>query len=213
MASQMPFKGKVIAITGAASGMGLELAHYLAARGATLSLGDVQEKALATARDSIYTLSPEARVLIKVMDVRNHKEVDDWIAATVKEFGSLSGAANLAGVVGRSVGKPAGGIKGLEDKEWKFILDVNLTGVFNCLRAQLKVIEKGGSIVNAASVAGLVGSPQNAAYSASKHGVVGLTRSAAKEEGGSGVRVNCICPSVFALFHIYPVLTCRKRDD
>lgn len=209
----MPFEGKVIAITGAASGMGLVLAHYLAARGASLSLADVQDEALSRTRESIKKQTPEARVFTQKVDVRNHSDVEDWIAATVKEFGKLSGAANLAGVVGKTVGTAAGRITELDFEEWKFIVDVNLTGLFNCLKAQLKVIEKGGSIVNAASVAGLVGSPGNSAYTASKHGVVGLTRSAAKEQGQTNVRVNCICPSVLVLFRIDPVLTLGKRYD
>lgn len=74
------------------------------------------------------------------------------------------------------------------------VVNVNLKGVMLCLKSQLKVISDGGSIVNAASIAGLQGRPNNAAYSASKHGVIGLTRSAAKEVGNRGIRVNCIAP-------------------
>ena len=82
------------------------------------------------------------------------------------------------------------------DDEWDLIMGVNCTGVFNCLRAELRVMTSGGSIVNAASVAGLVGSPLAAPYVASKHAVVGLTRSAAKEAGGKNIRVNAVAPGL-----------------
>lgn len=79
-------------------------------------------------------------------------------------------------------------------KEWDFVLQVNLTGVLHCLKAQLKVMSDHGAVVNASSIAGLQGREKNSSYSASKHGVLGLTRSAAKEVGVRGVRVNAICP-------------------
>ena len=135
-----------------------------------------------------------------VLDVRDAAAVESWIEAAVKEFGKLDGAANLAGVIGPTVG-----VTNIEDiplSEFDFIIDVNLKGVFNCLRAELKAMkenikggnQKVGSIVNAASIAGISGFPKTPAYVASKHGVVGLTRAAAKECGGGGVRVNAIAP-------------------
>jgi NAD(P)-dependent dehydrogenase (short-subunit alcohol dehydrogenase family) len=187
----MSLKGKVFAITGAASGIGLATAHLLASRGAALSLADMQEAVL---RDVAADISAKYQVeaLPFAVDVRKTASVDAWIADTVAKFGHLSGAANLAGVIGKSIGLR--GLKDLEEEEWEFIIGVNLTGVMHCMRAQLQSIEEGGSIVNAASIAGLMGRANNAAYTASKHGVVGLTRSAAKEEGHRGVRVNCIAP-------------------
>jgi NAD(P)-dependent dehydrogenase (short-subunit alcohol dehydrogenase family) len=191
MASQYPFAGKVIAITGAASGIGLETAHYLAHRGASLSLADVQQKELLEAETSIKKeLIPTARVLARLVDVRSNLEVEEWTAQTVKEFGKLDGAANLAGIFI----EPATGIKGIDDNIWESVLAINLTGMMYCLRAQLKVISRGGSIVTASSVAGLVGSSQYPAYTTSKHGVIGLTKCAAREVGDAEVRVNCICP-------------------
>lgn len=82
----------------------------------------------------------------------------------------------------------------MDSGEWEFIMDVNLKGIMHCMQAELKVISDNGSIVNAASVAGLQGMANNAVYTASKHGVIGLTRSAAKETGKQGIRVNCFAP-------------------
>jgi NAD(P)-dependent dehydrogenase (short-subunit alcohol dehydrogenase family) len=143
------------------------------------------------------------------LDVRDAKKVEEWITDIVEREGRLDGAANLAGVIG-----PSTGISLIEDypySEFEFILDVNMKGIFNCLRAELKamksLIEEGkkeegkgqklASIVNMASVAGAIGMARNCAYVASKHAVVGLTKSAAKECGGCGVRVNAIAPYVF----------------
>jgi len=201
MASQFsptatPFQGKVIAITGGASGIGLALAYYLAARGATLSIADVRQGPLDTAVAEIKEAFPHAKLHSQVVDVTKPDQVSFWIKAVVKEFGSLYGAANLAGVIGKGIGIKR--ITDLDDDEWNFIMGVNCTGVFNCLREELKVVEKGGSIVSAASIAGLIGFDKNASYVASKHAVVGLTRSAAKEVGEREVRVNCICPGVIS---------------
>jgi len=219
MAAQYPFEGKVIAITGAASGIGLATAHYLAKRGATLSLADYQKDALAEAEAAIKKeLIPTAKVISKVVDVRNNSDVEDWITQTVKELGKLDGAANVAGVFV----EPAHGIRGIEDKMWEFVMGVNITGLMHCLRAQLKVISKGGSIVTTSSVAGLVGSAQYPAYTVSKHGVIGLTKCAAREMGDQEVRVNCICPGRIMTpmttvadklsTSAFPSVRCIKRD-
>lgn len=85
-------------------------------------------------------------------------------------------------------------IKDFDNDEWDFIMDVNLKGLMHCMRAELSVMAENGSIVNATSIAGIQGFAKNAAYCASKHGVVGLSRSAAKEAGQQGTRVNCIAP-------------------
>jgi NAD(P)-dependent dehydrogenase (short-subunit alcohol dehydrogenase family) len=155
MASVTPFEGHVIAITGAASGIGLATAHYLAVRGATLSLADLQSEPLESAARDIRAITSSARILTTVLDVRDEGQVEAWVARTVKEFGKLSGAANIAGVLGKGFGITD--LKDLGTAEWEFIMGVNLTGVFNCLRAELNAIEHGGSIVNAASVGGVVG--------------------------------------------------------
>ncbi|KAF2396606.1 NAD(P)-binding protein [Trichodelitschia bisporula] len=183
--------GKVIAITGAASGIGLATAFLLASRGASLSLADIQGPALdSTAAD--IKAKHDVPIHTSVVDVRNVAQVDGWIESTVKVLGRLDGAVNLAGVIGKSIGHA--GVKDFDEEEWQFIIDVNLTGLMHCMRAQLKVIAEGGSVVNASSVGGIMGRAFNSAYVASKWAVIGLSASAAKEVGERGVRVNAVCP-------------------
>ena len=183
-------KGKVIAITGGASGIGLATAKLLSARGAKVSIADVQEHLLQEAASAIKSAG-NGDVMTYIVDVRNTESVKTWIKDTVDKFGALDGAANVAGVF-KSF--PNGTVETEDEKNWDFMLGVNLTGVMHCLRAELPHIKSGGSVVNAASILGLQGAAGSTAYAASKHGVVGLTRSVAKEVGKRGVRVNCIAP-------------------
>jgi NAD(P)-dependent dehydrogenase (short-subunit alcohol dehydrogenase family) len=189
MAGQL--QGKVIAITGAGSGIGLATARETAARGAKLSLCDINEKAVQKVVDE---LKGKTDVIGRKVDVSSSKSVDEWIAETIKHFGKLDGAANVAGVEGPPGGKVFNDIVDTTDEHWDFVLKVNVTGLFYCVRAQLRVMDRGGSILNVASMAGLMGRPGISAYSTSKHGAVGLTRTAAKEVGGRGIRVNALAP-------------------
>lgn len=183
-------KDKVIVITGAASGMGLEAAKLIASRGAKVSLADVQAGPLEQAVKDIVAAGGTA--MGTVVDVRDRTQVEGWIKATVDKFGKLDGAANLAGVIGKSINKTP--LEDIDDDDWDFVIGVNQKGVLNCLRAQIPYMKDGGAIVNAASVAGLIGFPRNASYVASKHAVIGLTRTAAKELGPRQIRCNCFCP-------------------
>lgn len=183
-------KGKVIAITGAASGIGLATAKACANEGASLSLSDIQEKALQAAVDSFKSQGVET--FSKVVDVADSDSVDKWITGTVSHFGKLDGAANIAGIEGP--GKVFANFTEMDNKTWDKVLSINLTGVFYSMRAQLRVMQKGAAVVNCASLAGLMGRPGIGAYSVSKHGVVGLTRTAAKEVGIRGIRVNAVAP-------------------
>ncbi|CAK7211821.1 putative secondary metabolism biosynthetic enzyme [Sporothrix eucalyptigena] len=185
-------EGKVIALTGAASGMGEATAHLLAARGAKISLADVQGDALAAVRDAILAKHPKAEVMITTVDVRSWEQVEAWITATVAKWGTLNGAANLAGVIPRNSSLTT--IADQDFDDWDFVMGVNTVGVMHCLKAQTRVIADNGSIVNASSIAGMTGRPKNAVYAASKHAVTGLTRSVAKEFGVRGIRVNAFNP-------------------
>lgn len=191
MAVNFDFRGRVIAITGAASGIGLATAKLLAASGATLSLADVQSDVLKSVVSDLEGVG-EGKVIGQVVDVSKVDQVDEWINKTKATFGKLDGAANLAGVIGTDINRNT--THDLSENDWNFVTGINLTGVMHCLRAEMNAIEPFGSIVNAASIAGVIGFVKNASYTAAKHGVVGLTRSAAKEVGGQGIRVNCIAP-------------------
>ncbi|KAF2787169.1 oxidoreductase [Melanomma pulvis-pyrius CBS 109.77] len=192
------FEDKVFAVTGAASGIGLATARLLAQRGAVLSLSDINSAALASAASSIRADTPTVKILTQTVDVRNRSQVDAWISDTVKEFGKLDGAANIAGVISPKIGEAF--LDDETEEDWEFVLGINLTGVMHCMRAEVKIggMGKGGAIVNASSVAGLQGRVTAGSYVASKHGVIGLTKTVAKEVGPRGVRVNCIAPGVIS---------------
>jgi NAD(P)-dependent dehydrogenase (short-subunit alcohol dehydrogenase family) len=194
------FEGKVIVITGGASGIGLATAHLLYSRNAILSIADVSEVSLQKAVESIKSSNAGSNGKISgaVVNVRDRMAVENWISSVVKEHGKLDGAVNLAGVIGKQIG--LANIEDIDDEDWDFVLGVNLGGVLNCMRAMIpnmKTLDDGGkgsSIVNASSIAGMIGMAKNAAYIASKHAVVGLTRACAKEQGHRGVRCNAIAP-------------------
>ena len=157
--------GKVIAITGAASGIGLATAELLASRGATLSISDLREDALESAVAAIRTASPSGSIFSRTVDVTKRADVEAWLGETVEKFGKLDGAANIAGIFWALPGKS---VQETDDESWHKILDVNLNGVFICMRDELRRLERGGSIVNVSSIAGLMGLPHHGVYAASK---------------------------------------------
>ncbi|KAI8238842.1 3-oxoacyl-[acyl-carrier-protein] reductase FabG [Colletotrichum sp. SAR 10_96] len=178
------FQGKVVAVTGAGSGMGLATAQLLAERGAKISLADINESSL---KEAVASLPDSDSHIYEVVDVRDGEAVDKWIQNTVKKYGKLDGAVNMAGVITHATP-----VAELTDKDWDFVFAVNAKGVFNCIRSQLKAMSAGASIVSAASTFGQFGAPGNAAYCASKAAVINLSRTAAKEN--QNIRVNCVSP-------------------
>lgn len=186
----MSLQDKVIVITGAASGIGLETARLFASKGAKLSLADVQEQALKALEAELKETG--AKVIATAVDISQRAQVESWIALTVETFGKLDGCANLAGVIGKQSNVVP--IEHVDDDDWDFIYSVNVIGLRNCLRAQIPHMNEGGAIVNASSILGLIGAANNFAYASSKHAVIGMTRVAAKELGPKKIRCNCFCP-------------------
>jgi NAD(P)-dependent dehydrogenase (short-subunit alcohol dehydrogenase family) len=159
-----------------------------------LALCDVNESALTTLVEELTSQHSGSKISGKKVDVSSSEQVNNWIQSIVSDHGALHGAANIAGVEGRPGAKVFANLVDIPDEQWDFVIGVNLTGLFYCLRAELRVMGQGGSILNVASIAGLMGRPGIGAYGASKHGVVGLTRTAAKENGPRGIRVNGLAP-------------------
>ncbi|KAJ3541399.1 hypothetical protein NM208_g4629 [Fusarium decemcellulare] len=204
----MSLQGKVIAITGAGQGIALATARVLASRGASVSLADNNRATLEEVEKEFK--QKDWPVLITALDVRNGQQVNDWIASTVEKFGRLDGAANVAGVIGKQLGRAL--VADIEDDDWELVMGINVTGTgsttltfdtltnpaaqgtMNCLRAQLRHIVDGGSIVNIASNLGTRGETRSSAYATSKHAVIGLTRCAARDYGSRGIRVNTVAP-------------------
>ncbi|KAF9875402.1 short chain dehydrogenase/reductase family oxidoreductase [Colletotrichum karsti] len=184
--------GKVYAITGGASGIGLATAKLISSRGGTVCIADVDQDALGNASSFFAAQSPSTPHMVSRVDVSDKAQVETWIADIKTKFNRLDGAANVAGIIGKDHGlKP---VSELDDDEWHRIIAVNLTGMMYCLRAELNAIEDSGSIVNMASIHATNGMANHGAYAASKHGVLGLTRAAAKENGAREVRVNAVAP-------------------
>jgi NAD(P)-dependent dehydrogenase (short-subunit alcohol dehydrogenase family) len=190
MPDRIRLDGKVAVVTGAAGVIGTATIRLLAERGARIVAVDRREQDLKTA---IEDLPASAQALAITADVTSEDEVADYVRAAIDKFGTIDVFYNNAGV--------EGDIKPITEyplQSFRRVLDVNVVGVFLGLKHVLPVMLKQnrGSIINTASIAGLMGSPQVAVYSASKHAVIGLTKSAAWECSATAVRVNCVCPGL-----------------
>jgi NAD(P)-dependent dehydrogenase (short-subunit alcohol dehydrogenase family) len=185
------YEGKVALVTGAASGMGFATAKAFAEAGAAVTLADVHEDAVRAAAQKLAAAGH--RALAVRCDVSDDAEVATMVDRTVAEFGRLDAAFNNAGVMARKAPTADS-----SRDEWDRVIGINLRGVWNCMRYELRQMERQGSgaIVNNASVGALTGNPGIGAYIASKHGVVGLTRTAALEYIKQGIRVNAVNPGL-----------------
>jgi len=186
---EMDMKNKVALVTGGGSGIGRAACLEFARAGASVVVVDINIEAAEKTANEIRALGGPA--LSAQADVSQSAQVQAYVQQTLDQFGRIDYFFNNAGIEGRV--RP---IAESDEADWDRVIGVNLKGTFLGLRYVLPVMiaQKKGAIVNTSSVAGTVGGPLLAAYSASKHGILGLTRSAAGEVGKQGVRVNAICP-------------------
>jgi len=199
--------GKVVLVTGAGSGIGRAAALACGREGARVAVADVDAAGGEQTAELLRTAGVASRFFRA--DVSNSAEVATMVAGTIAAFGNLDCAVNNAGIAGTAF------VSATEygEDDWDRVIGINLKGVWLCMKHQIpRMLENGaGSIVNIASVAGLVGSRIGVAYTASKHGVVGISRSVAIEYAGKGIRVNAVCPSWIETALTGPYISANPR--
>ena len=186
--NQIDLSGRRAVVTGSARGIGLAIARRLSVSGAAVCLWDIDEAALAETEASF-----EGKIATAVVDVTNFDSVRAAVNRTASALGGIDILVNNAGIAGANAT-----VWETDPAEWRRVLAINLDGPFHCCHAVVPEMLKGGygRIVNIASIAGKEGNPNAAHYSASKAGVVALTKSLGKELATSGILVNCVTPAV-----------------
>jgi 3-oxoacyl-[acyl-carrier protein] reductase len=184
----MNFKGQVVMITGGARGIGKAIAESLARKGANLAIADISAEAAAETSEELASLG--VRTTSIKLDVSRSAEVAKAFDDVGKEFGRLDILINNAGITRDAL------ILRMKEEDWDSVIDVNLKGVFLCSKEAVKLMvkQKYGRIVNIASVVAFMGNPGQANYSASKAGIIGLTKTTAREYASRGITVNAVAP-------------------